>query len=111
MELKHGFKKLNSMQYEYVVPKDVFEKIDKTLETISNGYIDKYLDVHNMAIFDTMLGRYIATLFIDTGEVIDNHYGMAVIIVKFEDRTFRISVGLVPLSKEQEYYVSGILYD
>ena len=109
--MDNRFKKENSMQSTYTVRKEEYDKIDNILVSLSNGKVDEYLDLHNMHLFDTMLGRYIATLFLNTGESIDNHFGMAVITVKLPERSFKVSVGSVPITKEDNRTVSGIYYD
>lgn len=106
-----SFKKINSMQFEYEVSNELFEKMDKIVVEVSNGKPEDFLDVHNMHILDTLLARHIASEFIQSNEAIDSHYGMAVILVKVQNRTFRVSVADVPLNKDTSTYVSGLLYN
>lgn len=109
--LKHGFEKKDNMHYEFTVTPEIFKKLDDIVTVVSRDQAEKFLDVHNQVLLDTLLTRYIATLFMETGEAIDNHYGMAVVDVKHENRTFRITIGDIFVSKDTTRKIAGIIYD
>lgn len=109
--LKHGFVKVDNMHYTFKVTEEIFKKLDDIVTVVSRDQAEKFMDVHNQVLLDTLLTRYISALFLETDEIIDNHYGMAVIDVTHNERTFRISIGDVQVSKEQSFKISGIIYD
>ena len=111
MITNHGFKKINKMLFEYTVSPELFKKMDDIITDISNGKAEKCMDVHNMYLLDQLLGRYIATLFLETGEKMDNVFGMGVIIVKLQERSFRISLGHTTVSKDETRFMHAIIYD
>lgn len=111
MELKHGFKKVNKMLFEYTVSPELFKKMDDIVGEISNGKADKCMDVHNMYLLDNLLSRYIATLFLETGEELDNVFGMGVILVRVQERSFRISLGHANVSKDETRFMHAVIYD
>lgn len=106
-----GFKKIDKMRYEYTVSPELFKKMDEFVVSISNGKVDKCFDAHNMYLVDSLIARYVATLFLDTGETMDNAFGMCVITVRVEHRTFKLSLGYTQLSKDENVLMHGVFYD
>ena len=106
-----GFKKLDTMRYEYKVSNELFTKFENILKDISNGKVDVCFDAHNMYLLDNMLGRYIATLFLETGEPINPTFGMCVITVIVDSRSFKLSLGFTQLSKDENVLMHGVIYN
>lgn len=111
MELKHGFKKIDKMQYEITVTEAMFKKIDNIVTEISINKAEEFISYHNQFLFDTIMTRYIACLFMETGEKVDNTFGLAVITVHCNGRSFKVSTGDVNVSKDKTFKIAGLLYD
>lgn len=110
---KNGFKKIDSVLFEYEVSKEIEEKIDKLVVELSCGDPDVYLNIHNMTLFDTMLTRYIASKFIESKIPIESHFGFVTIKVSIpgQARNFKVTVGDMIIAKDKSVKLCGTLYD
>lgn len=106
-----SFKKIDSGRYEYIVSKELEDKIDRIVNEISLGEADKFFNIHNMQLYDSIMSRYVAALFFQEGNTIENHFGFLNIKVKLHEREFKVTLGDIYLDKNHKYRVNGVLYE
>lgn len=111
MDIGNGFKKIDNMHYEITVTDEMYKFIDDIVIKLSRNKAEEFLDFHNQYLFDNMLARYVAALFTETEEKIDNNFGLVVITVKMNEYSFKVSLGDVQVSKDKSFRISGLLYD
>jgi len=111
MDVGNGFKKLDNMHYEIKVTDEMFKLIDGMVVTLSRNKAEEFLDYHNQYLFDHMMARYVSAMFAETGEKIDNNFGLVVITIKMGEYSFKVSLGDVQVSPDKSFRIAGLLYD
>lgn len=103
------FIKVSNIEYNCNLTEEAEDYIDNIIGTLSVGLAEEFVNIHNAMLYDTLLGRYIGSCFINKKIPLDNHYGFAVIntTLKKQNRTTKISVGTFLLKDNQRRIMAG----
>lgn len=108
-EVKLEFKTINNKLY-VDIPIEVYNGILGFINILSNGEKDKFGEFLNTDLENSMISRFVASEYLNNNSEDLRHKGFEVIMVKINNRTIPVTVGIVHTSETEYEYIYGTLY-
>lgn len=107
------FEAVDKLNYKYTLGPQEEKLLDDMLGTLSCGVAEEFLNVHNAALFNTLVARYIASVFFKNNIPINNDYDFVAVTVTVpsQHRETKISIGKLRVKDKMTKLVSGVMYD
>lgn len=107
------FEAIDKLNYKYTLEPEEEKLLDDTLGAISSGVAEEFLNIHNATLFNTLVARYVASVFYKNNVAINNDYDFVAITVTIpsQHRETKISIGKLRVKDKMTKLVSGVMYD
>lgn len=104
------FIRLREGRYSLTLDSEVDDHIYNTINALSLNELEKYEEILNNRIYDTLVSRRVASEFFKQGLVLPSiNFCIIEVKCKYFDKYLEVSVGKLPIENE-EVRVSGPLY-